>query len=102
MHLVQLLLPLSDNGGRSIPRERFAEVLDELTERYGGATAYVRAPAHGRWREDNGIIDRDEIVIFEAMVTTLDRAWWSQYRERLEQRFGQHEIVTRAMEIERL
>jgi hypothetical protein len=93
---------LYDNSGARIPRERFAEVLEELTERHGGVTAYLRSPAHGRWKEDSGIIDRDEIVTFEAMTDELDRRWWSAYRATLERRFGQRELVMRAMRIERL
>jgi len=41
-------------------------------------------------------------VIFEVMTEQLDRPWWGQYREDLEQRFRQIELVIRASSIERL
>jgi hypothetical protein len=102
MYLVQLLLPLRDNAGRTLPRALFVEVRDELTERFGGITAYLRAPAEGMWRDADGRPDRDDVVMCEVMVQALDRAWWASYRAFLERRFGQLEIVARALPLERL
>lgn len=59
------------------------------------------APAEGVWDEGEGR-SRDEIVIFEVMADTLDRAWWRDYRAALERRFRQEEIVVRARDVERL
>ena len=102
MHLVQILLPLYDNAGEAFPESCYRDVLHRLTERFGGVTAYTRAPAQGRWKTDGGDVDRDEIVIVEAMVDALDRAWWSRYREQLAGRFRQEALVIRAMAIEAL
>jgi hypothetical protein len=52
MHLVQILLPLFDNDGVSLPRQLFARVRDELTEKFGGLTAFTRSPAEGVWRPE--------------------------------------------------
>jgi hypothetical protein len=102
MFLVQLLLPLYDNGGRRVPHEHFARVRNELTERYGGVTAFFRSPAQGTWKEESGAHDFDEIVMCEVMVQSLDRSWWAEYRRALEERFGQRELIVRALELERL
>ena len=102
MYLVQLLLPLYDNAGRRVPHERFAQVRDELTDRFGGVTAYLRSPAQGTWKVESGDVDRDEVVMCEVMVEALERGWWSSYRAMLEQRFGQQELVVRVSAIERL
>ena len=102
MFLVQLLLPLYDNAGRRLPLQQFARVRDELTEHYGGMTAYLRSPAQGTWKETSGAVDRDEVVMCEVMVETLDRDWWRAYRHGLEERFAQQEIVVRASPVERL
>jgi hypothetical protein len=91
MHLVQLLLPRYDE-----------EVSRELTQRFGGMTAYARAPAKGEWRPAPGETVHDDIVVYEVMVETLERDWWSAYRRLLEQRFDQEELVVRTHEIERL
>lgn len=102
MFLVQILLPLYDNNGRAVPRETFARVRDELTARYGGVTMFLRSPAHGTWIDGSGAVERDEIVICEVMVDTLDREWWASYRRTLEKSCGQQELVIRATETYRL
>lgn len=101
MHLVEILLPLRDNEGRAFERELFAQVREELVERYGGITAFTRAPAEGVWQADEGR-NRDDIVLVEVMTDVLDRHWWGDYRNRLEARFCQDEIVMRSHEVERL
>ena len=102
MFLVQMLLPLYDNAGRRVPHERFVQLRDELTDRFGGVTAFVRSPAQGTWKEDSGAVDRDEVVMCEVMVDPLDRGWWETYRKTLENRFGQRELMLRALPVERL
>ena len=102
MFLVQMLLPLYDNAGRRVPHERFAQLRDELTERFGGITAFIRSPAEGTWKERSGEIDRDEVVMCEVVVDSLERVWWRNYRKTLEERFGQQELMLRALPLERL
>ena len=101
MHLVQLLLPLRDQYGKPFPRSSYRKIRDTLTERFGGLTAYTRAPAEGLWDVGDEVAF-DDIVIYEVMVPELDRAWWRQYRESLEREFEQDELVVRAEVIERL
>ena len=101
-HLVQLLLPLYDNAGQAIPASHFAAVSAELTERFGGLTAYTRAPAQGLWSESDGTAKRDDIVVYEVMTEALDRDWWRSFRRSLERRFEQDEIVIRSQSMERL
>ncbi|HVL70684.1 MAG TPA: hypothetical protein VM434_02230 [Beijerinckiaceae bacterium] len=96
--LVQILLPLYDNDGRPQPASRFAAVRSELTERFGGFTAFTRAPAEGAWKDGNEVA-RDDIVVVEVMVEALDEGWWRDYRRSLESRFRQEEIVVRAQDI---
>lgn len=102
LHLVQILLPLYDNDGKAFPRSHYAEVSEELTERFGGLTAYTRAPAQGIWSDDGEREERNDIVVYEVMSETLDRDWWRAYRRRLERRFAQEELVVRAQAVERL
>ena len=85
MHLVQILLPLYDDAGAPIARPLFARVAVELTERFGGLTAYTRAPAEGIWKEgpEPTATARDQIVIYEVMTGILDADWWNICRGRL-------------------
>ena len=101
--LVQILLPIHDRDGTPLPKEVFARVRVELTERFGGVTAYSRSPATGLWkRDDDDEIERDQVIMVEVVVDAFDRDWWIAYREQLEQRFGQEEVLTRALAMERI
>ena len=102
MHLVQILLPLYDNDGNPIPQLQFRRVSQEMADSFGGLTAFTRAPAEGMWKDGGEKTSHDEIVVFEVMTDRLDRGWWRSFREELEQRFRQEEIVVRAREAERL
>jgi hypothetical protein len=96
-YLVQLLLPICDNAGRPTPPQLFRSVRAELLERFGGLTAFTRAPAKGLWAEDGADDpDQDEIVVYEVMVDSLDERWWAEYREALTAAFSQKELVVRA------
>ncbi len=101
MHLIQILLPLYDNDGAALPRALFDRVREELSQRFGGLTAFTRAPAEGNWR-DEGETKRDDIVVFEVMTDALDATWWSAYRRELETRFRQEAIIIRAQDIQLL
>jgi hypothetical protein len=100
--LVEFLLPVYDNDGAHFPKEEFERVRRELTERFGGVTAFMHSPAVGHWADDEGVVRRDDLVGFEVMAESLDRDWWRDYREQLCQRFRQQEIVMRASPFERL
>ena len=102
MHLVQLLLPLHDNEGRDFPPAHFSQIRAELTERFGGVTAFIRAPAIGLWKETAEEVNGDEVVMFEVLADELDRSWWSGYREQLQKKFRQDEILIWASDITRL
>jgi hypothetical protein len=100
-YLVQILLPVYDDAGHRFSSERYNAVRAKLTDRFGGLTAYTRAPAEGLW-ESGSTVKRDDIVVVEVMVDTLDRKWWEAYRRELEQLFRQDQIVLRAQTYERL
>lgn len=101
MHLIQILLPLADNHNRPLHLEIFSAIKQELTEKFGGITAYSRAPAEGRWRSDQHEI-QDEIIIYEVMVHSIDPGWWNDYRHRLQSLFRQEEIIIRALPLQLL
>jgi len=100
--LVQMLLPLYDNGGARFPPRMYRQVQQELVAAFGGVTAYARAPATGLWREDGEDTVRDDLVVLEVMTDNLDDTWWRAYRAELERRFAQDALVVRAQEIRML
>jgi hypothetical protein len=88
MHLIQLLLPLYSNSGVLFEKNLYVAVRKELVAKFGGMTAYTRAPADGLWQESDHIV-RDDLVIYEIMVEGIDQDWWRDYRTVLEERFQQ-------------
>ncbi len=102
MHLVQLLVPIRDHQGRAYPRRLYDDLAAKLTEKFGGVTAYSRAPATGLWEDASGETVRDQVAVYEVMVEQLEPAWWAGLRTQLEVEFAQEELVIRAHEIRRL
>lgn len=102
VHLVELFLPLRDNAGLPFPRALYERVRADLAGRFGGVTAFTRAPATGLWEDGSGEVQRDEVVLFEVMVDHVDHGWWRDYRRALEAGFRQDEVLVRATAVERL
>lgn len=102
MHLIQILLPLYDNEGKPFTQDEFLKVRDGLSERFGGITTYMRSPARGLWKETKDTTVHDDIVIYEVMTETLDRAWWTRYRKQLTASFRQALLIVRVSEVELL
>ena len=100
--LIQILLPLCDNEHQPLPEELHAQVKWELTEKFGGLTAYVHSPAEGHWQGSGGTKQPDDMIMYEVMTPTADAAWWADYRQELEMRFRQEEVMIRTMTIQRL
>lgn len=99
-HLIQILLPTHRRDGAAVAPEQFARVRVELTERFGGVTAYSRSPATGLWINEDEAIERDQVIMVEVVVEEFDREWWASYRQQLERRFGQEEVHARALVLE--
>ena len=101
MHLIQILLPLTDNAGRPYPDDLLQGIQSELSQCFGGLTAYSRAPAKGVWTRGGGQ-QEDDIVVVEVMAQTFDEDWWREFRTRLQQILRQEKLVIRAQEMRTL
>lgn len=64
-YVVQILVPTQTGKGEPVSTEWFDNFLQELTDRFGGATSFVRAPGQGLWRSD-GTTERDTIAVLES------------------------------------
>jgi hypothetical protein len=96
MHLVQFLVPVAADA-TARDAASFGTIRRELTERFGGVTAYERNPATGVWQRDDGGVEVDRVVMVEVEVRELDRAWWRAYKRKLEELFHQDAILIRAL-----
>ena len=68
MYLIQVLLPLRDNHGHPFPKSLFKSVDADLVARFGGVTAFSRAPAKGKW------LNRDEEQRDDVVGVVIERA----------------------------
>jgi hypothetical protein len=100
-NLVQILVPRSTGDGKPVSRSWFDALIKELTDRFGGATSYLRAPGEGIWETGNRK-ERDDIAVIEIMTNELDEAYWHDLRKRLETELAQEVVVVRAQPIIRL
>ena len=98
--LIQVLLPTNHQDGSPVPAEEFARVRVELTDRFGGVTAYTRSPATGLWKSGDDEIERDQVIMIEVVVEEFEPRWWEDYRKELERRFDQEQIHARALAME--
>ncbi|WP_245444379.1 hypothetical protein [Bradyrhizobium sp. Y36] len=69
-----------------------------MTDKFGGATSYVRAPAQGLWGSGD-TTERDDIAVVEVIAAKLAPEFWRSLRERIERELSQEEIIIRAQEI---
>jgi hypothetical protein len=97
-----MLLPTRSSGGSAFSDELIRRTREELLDRFGGLTAYVRAPAAGVWTSPEGEVEADSVVLIEMLSDVFDRPWWRAYAETLKRRFDQESIHIRANDVELL
>lgn len=96
-HLIEIFLPSNvDDACGKLER-----VDGELIERFGGVTLHINPPAKGLWDGDSGV-ESDKTIVIEVITDELDRIWWAGYRQKLEKRFDQDEVMIRATIVRRL
>ena len=98
MYVIELFLPLYDNQGRRFRDSLYEEVRRDLIEKFGGITAFTRAPAQGSEQVQGGE-RRDDLIVFEVMTEELDALWWQSYRQSLEAAFDQDQLIARAARV---
>jgi hypothetical protein len=83
MVLIQMLLPLTSVDGVAFSDDVLGQTRDELIQRFGGLTAYLRSPASGAWTSPEGRVEQDRVVMIEVLAQTFDRTWWRGYAATL-------------------
>jgi inorganic pyrophosphatase len=102
VQLIQIFLPLYDNNKRGFDRALYDTLQTHLKDQFGGVTFYRNTPAEGLWEDETGKVNFDELIIAEVMIAEIDKEWWQQFKHRLEQIFGQEEILIRSIVFEKL
>jgi hypothetical protein len=97
-HLVQILLPLITGKGEDLEKDVFDDLLNELTDRFGGATSFKQSPRQGHW--DSGRqIEKDSVALIGVMTGELNEDYFRELKTRLEKELSQNEIMIRALPI---
>lgn len=99
--MIQVFLPLYNNAGRRFPKKLYPPVRTCLLQRFGGLTAYTRAPVSGLWRSADKTV-HDDLLIFEVMSAKLNQTWWRGYKRDLEKTFEQNALLVRAFSVRTL
>ena len=102
MQLVQVFVPVIWKDDPTRFATEVATVVQELTERFGGATSFLSDRAEVIWKNDDGRIEHDAVVIIEVQVGEVSVPWWTAFQARLGRRVGQDEILVRYHEVHAL
>jgi hypothetical protein len=97
--LIQMLLPTKSAQRTSYSDDLLRRTRRELIDRFGGITAYTRAPASGVWTSPDGDVEEDDVVMIEVLAEQFDIRWWQSYASTLKERFQQESILIRANEV---
>ena len=88
----EILLPLRFNDGRPVPDELIADALLELRQRFGAVSCETQT-IRGVWQHQNQVF-RDDLM--RALVDVADtpetRVFFTEFKERIRERFQQIDI----------
>jgi inorganic pyrophosphatase len=89
---LELFLPVSKNDGGNFPDSHYSDLEKELTERFGGVTIYSRGAVEGKWKA-KGASTSEPMVVYEVLLSELEKTYWTTLKKRLEKKFSQKEIM---------
>lgn len=102
MFLVEVFVPQYFPSGKEIEGEYLEEMRDILLSKFGGSTAFTQCPVEGEWKDASGSIEEDRVIILQVMCEEIDRAWWTNFRNRWQEMLQQKELMIRATTFDRL
>jgi hypothetical protein len=85
MQLVQIFLPLYDNNKQLFEESVYNDVRNMLKDQFGGVSFHRNTPVGGLWKDEGGKTNYDELIIAEIMIHNLNKEWWKQFKQDLEQ-----------------
>lgn len=98
--LFQILLPLYDNEGKPFSDDMYKAIRLELTERFGGLTAYSRSPATGLWKDGDEELTVEKLIVYEVIADDFEKKFWKSFKEILKAQFRQEDMIIRCTDIE--
>jgi hypothetical protein len=95
---IEIYLPLDYNDDRPIPESKYATLMQELLNRYGGVTSVQRQfPLQGVWQRGMEVY-HDRVVVFSVMdfrqeTPLASLRYLERLKARLKKKFDQLEIL---------
>jgi hypothetical protein len=88
----EVLLPLSLNDGRPVPRKLLGEAIREIAAQFDAAS-YETQTIEGHWRHQ-GVWYQDDLsrIFVDVPDTVKNRKWMKQFKARWKKRLDQLEI----------
>lgn len=88
----EILLPLRFNDGKAVPKRLITTTIVELRDKFGAVSSESQS-IRGHWQYQ-GDLFKDELVrVFVDTADTAEhKAYFTEFKERLKQRFDQIEI----------
>lgn len=96
---IEIFVPIFDSRGNRFSETIYRRIKKKLTEDFGGVTAYTQMPADGIWKDKKDREIKDQIVIYEVMVSKIDKSYWKAYKQKLQELFEQQDLVIRQSDI---
>lgn len=93
---MRILVPLIAGDGEKLEKDWFNALLQELTDRFGGATSFIRSPGQGHW--DSGK-EKGQYRFDRGHDRGPRRRYWDELKTRLEKELSQSEIMIRALPV---
>jgi hypothetical protein len=88
----EILLPTRYNDGSQVEDQQFDDVVQEIVERFGGAT-FLPEPLRGVWQHQGQRFDEmNARVIVDVEDTPENSAFFTSYKQSLKERFRQLDI----------
>lgn len=101
MKLIQIYLPVPGENDAAASG-MFEVVQKDLALKFGGVTAFVRAPGKGQWRPTSEKTVYDDLVIVEVITEFINKEWWTEYRKKLASIVHQDKILITVNDIDLL
>lgn len=88
----EVLLPVTFNDGKPVPRKWFGNALLEIVDRFGAAS-FQPHPIGGIWRHQGVVYPyRSKKIIVDVPDTTDSRRWMREYKKRWKEQLQQLEL----------
>jgi len=97
--LIQLFLPTTTENGKAFPGTYFHAVKQKLGKKFDSLSVYLKSPLIGSLKNDEPILAKDTLLVYEVISDIVETDYWSQYQQFLQKQFKQDYILIRCLDM---